>query len=105
MQNVCVQQNGEITELTGVVEMDGILCRVNRAIVQVRLHLLFLADLDRLCWFLSQNCAVGGVSTSIIFWNETWMFGMQFRSINKLGISVVLGSQEKLLLNHFHKSR
>lgn len=39
MQNVCVQQNGEITELTGVVEMDGILCRVNRAIVQVRLHL------------------------------------------------------------------
>lgn len=31
------------------------------------LNLLFLAGSDRLCWFLNQKCAVGGVNCSIIF--------------------------------------
>lgn len=35
-QHVCVQQGMEVTELTGAVEMDGSLWRVNKAIVQYR---------------------------------------------------------------------
>lgn len=38
-QLICVQQGLGMTGLTGAVEMDGILCRVNKAIAQVCLRL------------------------------------------------------------------
>lgn len=36
MPNLCAQQGAGMIELTGAVEMDGSLCRVNRAIAEYR---------------------------------------------------------------------